>query len=38
LNLDEFVEQRTPYSTQHGVKGAEFDDVFVIIDDAAWNQ
>jgi DNA helicase-2/ATP-dependent DNA helicase PcrA len=28
---------RTPYSTQHGVKGAEFDDVLVVVDDKAWN-
>jgi hypothetical protein len=28
----------TPYSTQHGIKGAEFDNVFVILDNGRWNQ
>ena len=34
-----FFEEHTPYSTQHGVKGAEFDTVFVVLDDpgARWN-
>lgn len=34
-----FLEENTPYSTQHGVKGAEFDTVFVYLDDkgANWN-
>jgi DNA helicase-2/ATP-dependent DNA helicase PcrA len=27
---------QTPLATQHGVKGAEFDDVVVVIDDKAW--
>ena len=27
-----------PYSTQHGIKGAEFDNVFVILDNGRWNQ
>lgn len=35
----EFLEEHTPFSTQHGVKGAEFDTVFVYLDDkgARWN-
>lgn len=37
LNFVEFRDERTPYSTQHGVKGAEFDDVLVVVDDKAWN-
>lgn len=27
----------SPYSTQHGVKGAEFDNVLVIMDNGNWN-
>ena len=38
LKFVEFRDSRTPYSTQHGVKGKEFDDVLVVIDDKAWNQ
>jgi DNA helicase II / ATP-dependent DNA helicase PcrA len=35
-----FVSENTPYSTQHGVKGEEYDDVLVVFDDteAAWHQ
>lgn len=35
-----FLEEHTPFSTQHGVKGTEFDTVFVFLDDkgAHWNQ
>jgi len=34
-----FLEEHTPFSTQHGVKGDEFDTVFVVLDDsgARWN-
>ncbi|MEU4098708.1 ATP-dependent helicase [Streptomyces sp. NPDC026673] len=32
----EYRDQRTPFHTQHGVKGDEFDNVIVIIDDASW--
>ena len=28
----------TPYSTKHGVKGDEYDNVLVVIDDYSWNQ
>jgi DNA helicase-2/ATP-dependent DNA helicase PcrA len=36
----QFLEEHTPFSTKHGVKGNEFDTVFVILDDrgAKWNQ
>ncbi|WP_049871804.1 hypothetical protein [Catenulispora acidiphila] len=37
-NFAQFREDQTPYSTQHSVKGAEFDDVLVVVDDTAWNQ
>ena len=35
----EFVTDNTPFSTQHGVKGEEYDDVLVLFDDveAAWS-
>ncbi|HHO42085.1 MAG TPA: ATP-dependent helicase, partial [Epsilonproteobacteria bacterium] len=31
-------QELSPYSTQHGVKGAEFDNVFVILDNGKWNR
>lgn len=33
-----FLDEHSPFSTKHGVKGAEFDTVFVVLDDkgAAW--
>lgn len=35
----EFVAERTPFSTQHGVKGEQYDRVLVVFDDvgSAWN-
>lgn len=35
----EFLDESSPFSTQHGVKGEEYKDVLVMIDDveAAWN-
>ncbi|APF32848.1 hypothetical protein BO218_00425 [Microbacterium paludicola] len=33
----EYVEEFTPFSTKHAVKGAEFENVLVIIDDSLWN-
>ncbi len=37
--LSDFLDQHTPFSTQHGVKGEEYEDVIVVFDDveAAWN-
>ncbi len=35
--LYEYLEGRTPFSTQHKTKGTEFDDVFVILDNGRWN-
>ncbi|TWT34913.1 hypothetical protein Enr8_23280 [Blastopirellula retiformator] len=33
-----FIDENTPYSTQHGVKGEEYEDVIVVFDDteASW--
>lgn len=36
--LYEFLEGRTPFSTQHKIKGAEFDNVLVVMDNAGWNK
>ena len=35
----DFINENTPYSTQHGVKGEEYKNVVVVYDDieAAWN-
>ncbi|MCM2314207.1 MAG: hypothetical protein NDJ92_03525 [Thermoanaerobaculia bacterium] len=34
-----FLLEHTPFATKHGVKGAEFDTVYVVLDDAGanWN-
>ena len=37
-NLFNYIEGYTPFSTQHKVKGAEFDNVLVILDNGRWNQ
>ena len=37
ISVNEYIEDFTPFSTKHGVKGAEFDNVLVVIDDSAWN-
>ena len=38
-NYCDYLNENTPYSTQHGVKGEEYDDVIVVFDDteAAWH-
>jgi DNA helicase II / ATP-dependent DNA helicase PcrA len=38
IQFNEFVEKFTPYSTKHGVKGSEYDNVLVVIDDNSWFQ
>ena len=35
--LYEYLEGQTPFSTQHKTKGAEFDNVLVILDNGGWN-
>ena len=30
------ADEKTPFSTKHGTKGAEFENVLVVIDDSAW--
>lgn len=35
-DLFEFLEGRTPFTTQHKTKGTEFDNVFIILDNGGW--
>lgn len=35
--LYEYLEGHTPFSTQHKTKGAEFDNILVILDNGGWN-
>jgi DNA helicase-2/ATP-dependent DNA helicase PcrA len=37
IQLSKFIEEKTPFSTKHGVKGAEFDNVLVVLG-RGWNQ
>jgi DNA helicase-2/ATP-dependent DNA helicase PcrA len=36
--LFNYEEGFSPYSTQHGIKGAEFDNVFVVLDNGEWKE
>ncbi|XOS90600.1 3'-5' exonuclease [Brevibacillus laterosporus] len=36
-NLFNYLEGLTPFSTQHKIKGAEFENVLVILDNGKWN-
>jgi len=36
IALDRFLDERTPFSTKHGVKGAEFENVLVVLG-RGWN-
>lgn len=37
INLYNYLEGKTPFSTQHKTKGDEFDNVLVILDNGKWN-
>lgn len=37
VSLTKFINEQTPFSTKHGVKGAEFENVLVVIG-RGWNQ
>lgn len=37
LALYEYENKHTPFSTQHGVKGDEFNNVLVVLDNGQWN-
>ncbi|MER5959449.1 UvrD-helicase domain-containing protein [Streptomyces sp. NPDC001893] len=36
ISVTRFIDELTPFSTQHGVKGDEFENVLVAVDDRAW--
>ena len=36
--LFEYLEGKTPFSTQHKTKGTEFDNVLVVLDNGGWNK
>lgn len=38
INFSNYIQEFTPFSTKHGVKGAEYENVLIVIDDASWNQ
>lgn len=38
INCYQYSNHKTPYSTQHGVKGEEYNNVVVILDNGRWNQ
>jgi DNA helicase-2/ATP-dependent DNA helicase PcrA len=35
--LYDYLQGKTPFSTQHKTKGAEFDNVFILLDNGKWN-
>ncbi|CRL98247.1 UvrD-helicase domain-containing protein [Pseudomonas sp. 8 R 14] len=37
-NLFKYLEGYTPFSTQHKIKGAQFDNVLVVLDNGGWNK
>ncbi|PSN14322.1 ATP-dependent helicase [filamentous cyanobacterium CCT1] len=37
-NLFDYLEGRTPFSTQHKIKGSEFDNVLVVLDNGNWSK
>ncbi|XHR95566.1 UvrD-helicase domain-containing protein [Mucilaginibacter sp. UC70_90] len=37
-NCYAYVEGFTPFSTQHNIKGAEFNNVFIVLDNGRWNK
>lgn len=38
LKFSEYLDKTSPFSTEHGTKGAEYDNVILIIDDKTWKQ
>jgi len=37
ISLGEYIEEKTPFSTKHGIKGAEFDNILAVFG-RGWNQ
>lgn len=38
VKFEEYLNDKTPFSTNHGVKGEEYPNVLVVLDDRLWNQ
>jgi DNA helicase II / ATP-dependent DNA helicase PcrA len=38
VTFEEYLNDKTPFSTKHGVKGEEYKNVLVVLDDRLWNQ
>ena len=38
ISLYNYRNEYSPYSTQHGVKGAEYDNVFIMLDNGKWTK
>jgi len=38
IKLYEMRQRNSPFSTEHGTKGDEYDNVLVVIDDSSWNK
>lgn len=38
INMYKYEEGYTPYSTQHGVKGSEYNNVFIILNNGRWSK
>ncbi|MCY4089147.1 MAG: AAA family ATPase [Candidatus Saccharibacteria bacterium] len=38
IALYNYIEDYTPYSTQHNIKGTEYDNVFIVLDNGNWNK
>lgn len=36
INVSKFIEEETPFSTKHGVKGEEYENVLVVVEDGSW--
>jgi len=36
VNIYQYIKEQTPFSTKHGVKGAEYENVLVVIEDGVW--
>lgn len=37
INFERYLNDETPFSTNHGVKGEEYENVLVVLDDTLWN-
>ena len=37
FNAYQYSNEKTPFSTQHNIKGLQFENVFILLDNARWN-